>query len=82
MELGKDYLGKLQGLILLLKQHGVTQYKDGSLELQLGAATGTNRPAEEVVPYEPRRKTPQELEVERQLKELPPAYNRAFHHSL
>lgn len=63
-------LGQLRQLLMLLKDNGVTQYRDGDLELTLGAASGNAEPAGEVTENDRKR---QEF-----LEGIPSQYHRAF----
>ena len=65
-------LGKLRSLIELLRESGITHYKDGDLELKLGTVPVANVPTG-------REEGRQELnEAERVLRGLDPAYGDLF----
>ena len=65
-------LAPLQNLIDLLRANGVTTYKDGDLELTLGAAPA--QPAGEEEKTTDERLT----ELDKALRDVPPVYRAAF----
>lgn len=65
-------LGKLRDLLELLRASGVTTYKDGSLELQLGAAPAPKGPGQEDTQAEKAN------ELDKELSALPEGYRKMF----
>jgi hypothetical protein len=72
-------LEKARAFIRMMHEEGCAEYRDGDLELkiQLGAVGGNKAPAQEVV--EPEKKlTPEEMELRKAFRTLPPQYAQAF----